>query len=553
MSKAFLQISRAIAGNTDFLTAQSFVFPKNLPEDQSEGVLNLNVLICASGDDVFTKVRQTQPQIEENFFASEEPLPNRLPALLDLLKKELASFEDLKILLSAIKDNVLYLIFTGNVSAYLLRNDKTIALTEEKPPDQLISGYLTDSDKLLLLSPNEDSPWEEPIVQKLLNASNDSLEEEITSIIQSTPNLPPLAAILIKNGSSQLPAATIEKIDSFQRPISFNLSFLKNINLPKRTKIAALILVILILSSSTYFLYRHFKPKLQNSSSSQSQSDQKPTEDPKIHQLSDFPLFLSLDLIKKDFSTQRFSYSLQKALLLDDKEKTLVSLDLNSKKNTILAGRKQLGEAQFASLNGANAFVYSEDKGILKIDTENQNVVTVAKPDPEWGKISDIFGFGGNVYALDSLKNQIWKYFPTTSGYSEKNAYLKEGQNLNFAGATRLVIDYSVWVLKPEPEVFRFTSGNSDNFSVGGLEKHLQKLNSFYVGEGGDEGPTSENSFAYFLDSENSRLVVLKKNGQYEAQYTGDKFKTASDFAVDEQTKKLYLLESGKIYQIDLK
>jgi hypothetical protein len=57
----------------------------------------------------------------------------------------------------------------------------------------------------------------------------------------------------------------------------------------------------------------------------------------------------------------------------------------------------------------------------------------------------------------------------------------------------------------------------------------------------------------YILDPNNSRLVVVKKNGQYDHQYIAEKFKTVKDFIVDEESKKAYLLENNKIFTLELK
>lgn len=613
-----IKFGRVIGANTDFLTAQAFIFPKTSSEN-GEQALTLALIISGAGDDVFTKVRQTAPNIEEIFFRQDQPVPARIENILDYLKKELQSLENLQILIACCRENVLYLLSTGAHIARLLREGNTLDLISDQKSGQLISGYIKDADKLLLLSSKLESPesetnsWDRQTITRLLNTQIDNLEEEANLIIQKSLNPEPIAAILIEKpakvaienaGNNEIFEDTPKRKINLPK-ITINPAIFKKI-IPQSRKVRLILIAVAILAvllSGALVYYQKMKSgqtseqiallqdsrdklsKAQSEKDSDAESAQTKLKEAKysiddflsknpknsealelkkqiedstdsilrLYHVSDFPLFLSLDLIRQNFNTKRLSYSLGNTLFLDDKEKSLVLLDLGNKKNTILAGKTQLGDAKFASLNGENAFVYSQDKGVLKVDTLNQKTSVVAKPDTEWGKITDIYGFGGNVYLLDSLKNQIWKYVPTESGYSDRQNYLKEGQKLDFSGSKRLTIDYSVWVLKQGPEVFRFTGGASDSFSVGGMDQPLQEMQTFYVGEGGDDGPTSDKSFAYFLDSQNSRLVVLKKNGQYYAQYLGDKFKNATDFAVDEREKKIYLLEGGKIYQIELK
>ncbi len=259
--------------------------------------------------------------------------------------------------------------------------------------------------------------------------------------------------------------------------------------------------------------------------------------------VSDFPLFLGLDLIKKNFYAKQMSLSSGKLLLLDPDTKTLVLVDLAKKSNQILAGSEKLGEGVLASLNGGLAFVYSKDKGILKIDSTNQKVISVAKKDDDWGNVQDLYAFAGNVYLLDS--KQIWKYLPTSDGYSDKREYLDKNTKIDLSNALRMQIESSVYILKQGGEILRLTRGEKDNFSLGGLPSGVKDPKSLFV--------SSDTDNLYLLDSGNSRLLILTKTGSYKGTISGQKFATATDLVVDEKGKKVYLLEGGKIYSVDLK
>ncbi|MDP3758197.1 MAG: hypothetical protein Q8Q86_00605, partial [Candidatus Daviesbacteria bacterium] len=259
--------------------------------------------------------------------------------------------------------------------------------------------------------------------------------------------------------------------------------------------------------------------------------------------ISQFPLFLDLSLIKKNFRAVQMSLSGEKLLLLDPVSKTLVVVDLTKKSNQILAGSEQLGDASFASLNGGLAFIYSKDKGILRIDTTNSKITAVSKQDSEWGEIKDLYGFGSNVYLLNS--GQVWKYVATSDGYSGKREYLSKTTTADFSNALRMQIESSVYALKSGGEILRFTKGDKDNFSYAGLPSGVKDPKSLFT--------SSDVDNLYLLDSGNSRILILTKTGSYKGQITGDKFATATDLVVDEAGKKVYLLDGSKIYSVDLK
>ncbi len=263
----------------------------------------------------------------------------------------------------------------------------------------------------------------------------------------------------------------------------------------------------------------------------------------KIYPVNDFPVWLDLDLIKKGFSAQALSLSAGDLLILDPEKKNLVNINLLNKSQNPLAGLDKIGEALFASINGDVAMVFSKDKGVLRVDTTNAKLTVVAKPDTGVGVIKDLFAFAGNVYLLDSTKNQIWKYLPIQNGYSDKREYLKTSTNL--IDANKLQIDSSVWILRKNLEILKFTQGVADNFAYAGLDKSIKEISSFFV--------SSDTENIYIIDKGNNRLLVLDKTGNYKSEYSSDKFSTFTDLVVDEAKKQVYLLGGSKIFSMDLK
>ena len=168
----------------------------------------------------------------------------------------------------------------------------------------------------------------------------------------------------------------------------------------------------------------------------------------------------------------------------NDTYQTIESLNHNREKRNKLNGFLFEG---VRNINNAikynwkiNSFIYSKDKGVLKIDTTNSKLSTVAKTDDDWGEVTDIYGFAGNIYLLDQTSNQIWKYLPTSGGYSDKREYLSKGTKVDFSSALRMQIESSIYVLKEGGEILRFTKGVADNFSLSGLDKGVKSPKSFF-------------------------------------------------------------------------
>lgn len=545
-----IKYSKAILGNSDLTSAQAFIYLTNN--------LNLFCLISAQGEDIFTKIRQIGGELEVKFFELEVDTSKRILDCLEFIKHDLEGSENLQILLATSQEDVLYLQKEGNSEAYLFRDGEIILLSASS---QLISGHIKKGDKLLFLTESLASAIGQEQIKKLSLSTLEEFEDEVDSYSKKnfvySLNLPsplPVAAMLIDYHSDEVDKPLLE----YKREL--NKLRLPNFAVPpilksRRLKLAAIFLVALALLFLGGLLIKNLlfsNSKIPQEKNVEQEIKKENLEDTKTYQESSFENYLSLDLIKEGFSAKKLSFSLGKLLILDEAKKTLVYLDLENKSHQILAGEDQLGNAKLASLNGDFAFVYSENKGIVRIDIKDGKPKVVVKPDEDWGRISDLYGFANNIYLLDSLKNQIWKYVPIPSGYSDKFSYLKEGARLpdgqvkvDLLDTKRVQIDSSIWVLKQGPKILKFTQGVEDHFSISGLEQPLKELTSFFVSENGD--------FIYFIDPENQRLVVVRKSGEYEAQYIGEKFKNASDLVVDEKSKKIYLLEGNSIYQVELR
>jgi hypothetical protein len=535
-------VAKAVGLNSDQEAALNYYLP--LEEDLFLAVLNI------SCDDAFTRGRQLLTDLGDFFISEEGSVGERLTTTFTKAIKELEGAE-FNILLVALSNKAMYLVKQGQMDAFLKRQGKISPLLEVND-GQLISGFLTPGDRVLLTTVNLAQMVKGDLSQ-VMSLDTDSFEEEMALRLNSGDfDSNGLAGLLIRSEEPAEPLENIEVAESKVKKFSFKLpNKLPTLPMPAISvsfgRRGKLILAAVMIGAVLIGIGLKFKSVKSSQDATKKEQQIEASKPPEISQKFDisFSDFLDLDLVKKGFSATSMSLSDDKLLLLDLSTKTLVLIDLSKKSNQILAGRDQLGDATLISLNGSLAFSYSLDKGIVRVDSGNLKVTTVAKPDKELGKVSDIYAFGGNVYVLDSLSNQIWKYVPTESGYSDKRKYLEEGVKVDFAGSKRMQIESSVYILGQNGEISRFTKGSPDNLSIGGLDKGIKDPKNIFV--------SSETDNLYVLDSGNSRLVVLSKTGEYKAQYLGDRFSSATDLVVDEIGKEVYILDGSKIYQIELK
>ncbi len=595
-----IKSTKVVGLNSDQQAIQAFIFPR---EDPSEDHPIFYIILSAVCDDAFLKTKQALSEIEDNLAGLDKPVSEALPSLVQLIEGKMTDAHEVNILIASVFHQVLYLCYQGKmVSAQLIRDQKAVNLLSVSAEKDLISGFMKKGDRVVLttntlLSVLKTKNYDlstEPI---------ETIEDQVESILPEIKS-DPVALIVFEDYQPSVekePELIAETVPVPRTPKTSRFHFPKptfpsvgDLKL-QRKRLLVLLVVMSLLGGGVLIGWRQlskgtaqnnpaFTQALSQAHANYQQAVSLKDQDPpaakkslqeaslelqqalkmypknsealslqkeiaensdqimKVYHLTDIPLWLDLNLVRQGFTSTKLSYSLGKFVVLDSSKKSLVVLNADNKSPQLLPGGDKVGNASSAAINGSNVFVFSGDNGIYKIDVGNNQLTTAVKKDENWGTIKEIYGFAGNVYLLDTIKNQIWKHIAGSSGYSDARTYFQGNADIN--GALRFHIDSSVWVLQPEGRLTKYTQGVADNFNFSGLETTIKDPKSFYVSD--------ETEKVYLLDSGNNRIVVLTKTGQYEAQYLMDKMDTFIDLVVDEQKKKIFLFDGQKIYSTDL-
>ena len=262
----------------------------------------------------------------------------------------------------------------------------------------------------------------------------------------------------------------------------------------------------------------------------------------KIYKLTAVPVFFDLNLIKKDGTGAKITNFNETTAILDNQNKAVYSLQIDSKKAEVIAGSDIVKDAGAITIHGINIYLFNSD-GIVAVDIKSKTSKIAIKKDDRWGNIRSIASYGGNLYLLDSQNHAIWKYIATDFGFSARSNYLNPDVRVNFATAGTLIIDGSVWVTT-DTEILKFTRGLSEDFSFKGISDSIQNVTNFSTSD--------SNKYLYILDKPLSRIVIFDKDGVYESQYQWDDLKNADGIIASESGKKIFVMIGSKIYAIDL-
>ena len=256
-------------------------------------------------------------------------------------------------------------------------------------------------------------------------------------------------------------------------------------------------------------------------------------------------VFLDLNLVKNGAAGSKIAGFDKTLVVWDMSGKSVLSINAETKSAAVVAGGSEITAGKLLAAGNDFAYVYTDNDGIWRINLRDKSKKKVIEKENAWGEIVDIYSYAGNIYLLDRVNNQVHKYAAARDGYGPLTGFIVDEAEKDLSQAKSLAIDGLIWVISGNGEISKLLGGRVERLELTGLDKPIADA----VAVDGDERA----KYLYILDKAGKRVVVATKEGQYWSQYVSEAFVQASDLAVDEPAKKMFVLAQNKIFVIDLK
>ena len=213
-----------------------------------------------------------------------------------------------------------------------------------------------------------------------------------------------------------------------------------------------------------------------------------------------------------------------------------------------VTGDKIIKVIPYPSDEMVKSFDTGED-GSTYILTMSNNVLSPGRDDfirnnvtgqPTWEDALTIKTFNGNIYMLESSKNQIQKHKPGINGFSQKSGILKKNQ----AGIFDFSIDGGIYIYMEDGKIFRYFS-DKDALSSITLNKIPWEwsintsLPSTFITH-------SYLSYTYILNG--NRVWIFQPNSKRFQDVTSWEYKGQFELKTEEQIKSINVPRDGLIY-----
>ena len=201
---------------------------------------------------------------------------------------------------------------------------------------------------------------------------------------------------------------------------------------------------------------------------------------------------------------------------------------------------------------GDLAYLVATTEGVISIDSTGHYWFLAADDTMRSGRLPGsaawqrALGFAPytrNLYAVDTGANQLLRWKPTVLGTyaTPPDAWFGGTVPAEIASALDLAIDGDIFVLAAEGGITRYRTAQPQAFTLQGLERPLQNPQAIVTAPSLDS--------LYVVDTGNSRVVQLAKNGQFERELVGiaSPDEEIRDLWVDEASNRIFVLTTERL------
>ncbi|MDP3994365.1 MAG: hypothetical protein Q8P91_00855 [bacterium] len=250
-------------------------------------------------------------------------------------------------------------------------------------------------------------------------------------------------------------------------------------------------------------------------------------------------IYMDLSLISSGFKGDSLVFSGGNLYIFDKNGSKVSRVKTDTKKTEVVAGPEQLRDISSISAYEDDIYGLSPD-GIYLLTKQREKII-----EKDWEGNVSLFAYAGNIYLLNKMQSTVTRFPAVERGFAKGQNWLAPGININFSGVISTAVDGNIWFLFEPFKVLKLAQGSTQSFKIDEIPGGLNGADIIYADE------TTKG--VYLLDKSNKRIIVLLKDGSYQALYSSEKIGETVDFAVSEEEKMIILLTGDKLHSIELK
>jgi hypothetical protein len=228
-------------------------------------------------------------------------------------------------------------------------------------------------------------------------------------------------------------------------------------------------------------------------------------------------------------------------VMADRSTKSIVSVRLDNGETKSYPLPDDAGRVLGIGGGNTSVIVMTEDRILLAVNLDSGDVGTLPIGEAEAQGANDLTVYANRLYYLDPGAEQIWRHQSSGGGFGGGQKYL-QASAASLKDAVSIAIDSNVYILKRDGSLVRYFGGGQDGFSLSPIDPALTNGDQAWV--------HADNPYIAIADAGGKRVVLFTKEGKLVVQYESSAWKGPTDVVADPETKKLYVVDSNKVYEL---
>lgn len=256
-------------------------------------------------------------------------------------------------------------------------------------------------------------------------------------------------------------------------------------------------------------------------------------------------IFYDLRLVDDEFVTSAVDATAKQAVFLDQGQKRLVVLNLDTKQ----AEKIELTDfEQLTDLELTNSTLSLLAQGVkqqdLSVDESASEVIEVIPEGDSNRAASFIEAFASYIYVFNPEKRNIYRYVQQEEGYSDPVGWVSGAVGFDYDQASSWAVDGEIWVATREGGLHRLTSGREQVFEINGLSQNFEHSLQVFTHE--------DLQNLYVLEPNAHRLVILTKKGEFLKEINSESLASTTTLFASEELGKVFAVSGSIIYAVEL-
>lgn len=260
--------------------------------------------------------------------------------------------------------------------------------------------------------------------------------------------------------------------------------------------------------------------------------------------LQELPIFYDLRLVSSDFIASKVLMHESVLYFFDTEQKTAIRLDSTTKQ----AAKRDIPVGTFvdtALLDGHPLILTTEGIGrarFLEDGLDYEEAIAVGDSNRSAALVGT---YSPYVYVVNPEKRNIYRYTQSGERFSDPIGWIQEiARGLDFSTISSIAIDGDVWLGTKNGSLYKFTRGRVQDFEIRGLQKPFNS-NVLVHTAGSLER-------LYILEAQDSRIVILQKNGDFIKEIRNTSLGSVTDIVVNDAGTVLYAISGSVVFMLDI-